>query len=237
MYCENCGKKIADDSKFCSECGKNASGGGAFSSSAQVQTKRGLWRHWWFRAIVYIICIILVLPTVSLVIVYFAGVAPYTYTHPVLGFTFNYPKTLSITTSSGTECPTKPCAILLMDPSYTDYASNWIFVIPISQMKVINTVKEAIASFNEDVEDGWATTKMINDIKMYSYTNEPDGKNKGLISIYQMLGLDSSKQQSIYAYITDDSIVIIGFRKPPEGAPTDYKDYLHIKSWEIPAKK
>lgn len=235
MYCTNCGKKIPDDSKFCVECGKSTLEE-SVSPSVTEQAKGKPRRRRWLKITIWVVCLMVFLPAISFVLIgYFVPPAPYTYTHPALGFTFDYPKTLNASTTpinDPKKCPTEPCVILLQDLSYTDYASNWIFVVPIPQA----AKKEAIADLDKDVKDGWATTTMINDIKMYSYTNEPAGKNKSFISACQAFGLDPAKQQSAYVYIADNSIIAIGFRKPPEGAPVGYKDYLNIKSWKMPAK-
>lgn len=156
------------------------------------------------------------------------------YSHPTVGFAFNYPKTLNLETPAlpeGSSCPTEPCLIVLKNPSYNNEAVNWIFAIPISFMG--GDKAQLQAGLDQDVSDGIATAETINNIKMNKYVNDPNKPVETILAFYQMLGLDSSKEQFMYMFIAGDSDIIIGFRVPPTGAPASYKDYLSIKSLKI----
>lgn len=156
------------------------------------------------------------------------------YSHPTIGFTFNYPKALNLEAPAlpeGTSCPTEPCFIVLKNPSHNNEAVNWIFAIPISFMG--GDKAQLQAGLDQDVSDGIATAETINNIKMNKYVNDPNKPVETILAFYQMLGLDSSKEQSMYMFIAGDSDIIIGFRVPPTGAPANYKDYLSIQSLKI----
>lgn len=221
MYCTNCGKKIPDDSKFCPECGGNA------SETPIAQKKKKI--RW-----PLLIPLLVVILGIWVAVFYFYVVIPKNtavYTHPILGFTFDYPKTLSVATSTqaGAQCPNEPCFIALKNPSYNNEAVNWILVIPVALMG--GDKAKLQTSLDEDVSKGLATTITVNGIKMNKYVNDPNNPSKEATAIYGSMGLDPSKEQSMYEFLTDDSAAMVGFRTPPTGAPADYDDYLNIQSW------
>jgi hypothetical protein len=155
------------------------------------------------------------------------------YSHPTIGFIFNYPQALNLETPTlpdSSDCPTEPCFIVLKNPSYNNEAVNWIFAIPISLMG--GDKAKLQESFDQDVSGGLATAETINGIKMNKYVNDPSKPVELLLAFYQALGIDSSGEQSMYLFIAGDSGIMVGFRAPPTGAPANYKDYLNIRSWK-----
>jgi len=156
------------------------------------------------------------------------------YSHPVIGFAFNYPQALNLETPAlpeGSNCPTEPCFIILKNPSYNNESVNWIFAIPISYMGGDKATLQE--SLDQDVTSGFATAETINGIKMNKYVNDPNKPVETLLAFYKTLGLDSSKEQSMYMFIAGDSGIMVGFRVSPAGAPANYKDYLNIQSLKV----
>lgn len=220
MYCANCGKKIPDDSGFCPECGGNA------SETLTVGKKRKIR---WPLLITGLVVLFGLVPALIFYLAFPKNIA--TYTHPVIGFTFNYPKTLTVATSTqaAAQCPNKPCFIALNDPSYNNEAVNWILVVPVASMG--GDKAKLQAALDEDISKGVATAVTVKDIKMAKYINDPNNPSEEAIAIYESMGLDPSKEVSMYQFLTDDSAAMVGFRTLPTGAPADYDDYLDIWSW------
>ncbi len=227
MYCENCGKKVPSDSKFCPDCGGNVSEASSSEKEKKPQGSRARKIATWAG---YCLVFLLIAGGVAY---YFIGVSKIAvYTHPTLGFTLAYSKTLNVETPAitGYQCLTEPCLILLKNPSYNNDSVNWIFIIPISFMGGDRAKLQAES--DKDVSDGAATAITVNDIKMNKYVNDPNKPVETILSLYKMLSLDPSKEESVYTFLTNESGIMVGFRTPPTGAPGDYKDYLNIQSWK-----
>lgn len=221
MYCANCGKKIPDDSKSCPGCGGNA-------SEKPISGKKRK-----IRWPILIIGLVIIFGLVPAVIYYFAVLQNIAiYTHPLVGFTFAYSKDLTLETPTlpaGSNCPAEPCLIVLKDPAYDNEGVNWIFIIPIAYMGGDKAKLQTL--LDEDIAKGWATAVTVNGIKMAKYVNDPANPIEEIIALYEMMGLDPSREQSVYEFLADDSAITVGFRMPPTGAPAGYDLYLDISSW------
>ncbi len=222
MYCANCGKKVPDDAKFCPECGGNA------SETPTAPKKRKIR---WPLLIAGLVLLFGALITGA--ISYFKTSSNIAiYIHPTADFAFAYPKNLNVETPTlpaDAGCTAEPCSIIFKDPAYNNESVNWIFIIPVASMGGDKVKLQAV--LDEDVSKGLATSITVNGIKMNKYVNDPDNPSKEATTIYKSMGLDPSKEQSVYEFLTDDSAVMVGFRTPPTGAPANYDDFLDINSW------
>ncbi len=221
MYCANCGQKIPDDSKFCPVFGGNA-------SETPISGKKRK-----IRWPILIAGIVIIFGTLLTIFIFYGATTENTavYIHPVVGFAFAYPKNLNVETPTLTsfECAAEPCFIVLKDPAYNNESVNWIFIIPVASMGGDKVKLQAV--LDEDVSKGLATSITVNGIKMTKYVNDPDNPSKEATAIYSSMGLDPSREQSVYEFLTDDSAVMVGFRTPPSGAPAGYDAFLNIDSW------
>ncbi|MCX6813677.1 MAG: zinc-ribbon domain-containing protein [Candidatus Azambacteria bacterium] len=230
MFCEKCGTKVPESSKFCPKCGGNV----AEKSSSEKEKKPR--RH---RTLIYIAVIFGILIIVPLIF-YFIGVSNFrnkeVYKHPAIGFSIMYPKSLNLETvapPAGSTCSKDPCIMIFKNPSYKNESVNWIFVLAAADVTK-EFVTGAAKSFTEDVANGEAVTVTIRGKTLYKYINDSVKPSKSLNEFYKTFGFDSSREQSMYTLISGDSIILIGFRKPPSEAPSDYSDYLNIQTLSIP---
>lgn len=236
MYCANCGKKIPDDSKFCPECGDNIPETNNTSAPKKEKPKRS--RAYKIANVVGFVIIALVILGV---IFYIATTSKSrnleVYKHPAMGFSVMYPKTLTIEVPnlpSGSKCSKDPCLVVFKDPLYGNEAVNWIFVLPAADLGGQEFITGVTTGFQEDVKKGDAVTVTIKGKALYKYVNDSAKPSESLDDFYATFGFDSSREQSMYSFISDDAVVLIGFRTPPSGAPSDYSDYLNIKFLLIP---
>jgi len=230
MYCANCGTKVPENSKFCPKCGGNA----VDKSSSEKSEKEKKPRR--RRTLIYIAVVFGVLIIVPLIIFYFVGVSNFKsqYKHPILGFTFDYPKTLNVETPKPTDykCPNEPCFVVLKNPSYNNEVVNWVAISSVSSMAKNKT--DLQAGLDGDVSKGLATAMTVNGIKMNKYINNPDKPTNVFLTIGKMLGLDPSQEKFMYIFIMGDSGLMVAFKTPPTEAPADYNLYLDIQSWKNP---
>lgn len=227
MYCADCGKRIPEGSKFCPKCGGNASG----TPSSEKENKPR--RH---RTLICIAAIFGILIIVSLVS-FFTGISNFKsqYKHPILGFTFDYPKALTLETPTlpGPKCPHEPCFITLKNPSYDNEVVNWIAISPVTSMGKNKT--DLQAGLDDDASKGLATSLTVDGIKMNKYINNPDKPTNVFLTIGKMTGLDPSQEKIMYIFVIGNSGFMMAFKTPPSGAPADYNLYLNIQSWKNPA--
>lgn len=225
MFCAKCGIKVSGSSKFCQKCGGNV----AEKSSPEKEKKL---RH---RVPVYAMVIFGIL-IILFLIFYFAGISNFNaqYKHPILGFTFDYPKTLILETPPTPDypCPNNPCFIVLKNPSYHNEVVNWIMISTVSSMGKDKTDMQA--NLDKDVSRGWATALTVNGIKMNEYINDPKKPTNSFITIGKMVGLDPSQEKSMYTFFIGNTGAMVFFKTPPTGAPADYNTYLDIQSWKNP---
>lgn len=222
MFCANCGEKIPDDSKFCTECGGNTSE----TPTAEKKKKRKI------RWPLLISGLVIIFGTLLAVFYFAIPKNTAIYTHPVIGFSFNYPKNLNVATSTlpaEAGCSTEPCLIVLKDPAYNNESVNWILVMSVASMG--GDKAKLQTALDDDISKGVATAVTVDGIKMAKYVNNPDNPSEEATAIYKSMGLDPSREQSMYEFLTDDSAAMVGFRTPPAGAPADYDDFLNIWSW------
>ena len=81
--------------------------------------------------------------------------------------------------------------------------------------------------------NGEATIVTIGGKKINKYVAEPSPPPSAL-KLYQSFGFEVSRQRTLYVFTSGDAVVIIGFQKPPPGAPANYNDYLDIQSLKVP---
>jgi predicted nucleic acid-binding Zn ribbon protein len=229
MFCAKCGIKVPEDSKFCPKCGGNV----AEKSSSEKEKKPRR------RVLIYLAVFLGILIIVPLIL-YFVGASVArnlaTYNHPVIGFSIVYPKNLTLQTfapPAGSTCSKDPCIIIFKNPSYKNESVNWIFVLAAADVTK-EFINGATKGFQEDVANGEAVTVTIGGKTLYKYVNDSAKPSKSLNEFYQTFGFDSSREQSMYTLISGDSIILIGFRKSPSGAPSDYSDYLNINTLRFP---
>ncbi len=230
MFCAKCGKKVSENSKFCPKCGGNVT---EAPSAGKEKKPRG---HKTLIYIAAIFCIVVIAPLV----LYFLGISAarnlVIYTHPVIGFSVVYPKNLNLETPSvpaGSKCSKNPCIIIFKNPSYKNESVNWIFILTAADVTQA-FVTGAVKGFQKDADNGEAVKVTIRGKTLYKYVNDPAKPSESLNVFYKTFGFVSSLEQSMYTLISGDSIILIGSRKPPPGAPSDYSDYLNIDTLVMP---
>ncbi len=228
MYCAKCGAKVPEDSKFCPKCGGNVLEERAPSSEKEKKPRR-------HRTLIYIAVIFGVLIIVPLIF-YSIGASNFKsqYKHPILGFTFDYPKTLTIETPTpaSSECPNEPCFIVLKNPPYNNEVVNWIAISPVTSVGKNKTDPQS--GLDDDVSKGLATAITVGGVKMNKYINNPDKPTDVFLTIGKMTGIDPSQEKFMYIFIMGNSGVMVAFKTPPTGASADYNLYLDIQSWKNP---
>lgn len=231
MFCAKCGTKVPENSKFCPKCGGNVTGATAAKEKPQ---------HSRAYKIANIVGFVLFGLLIVGGIVYIASTSKFrnleTYKHPAMGFSIMYPKNLKMEVPnlpSGSKCSKNPCLIVFKDPSYGNVAVNWIFILPEADIGK-GFIAGSTKGFQEDVKNGDAATVTIKGKTLYKYVNDPAKPSKSLNDFYETFGFDSSREQSLYAFIFSDTLLLIGFRMPPPDAPSDYKDYFDIDTLVIP---
>ena len=262
MYCANCGKQVPSISKFCPECGARiitantasdaqppapqaVNSQAAVPQTATQQTptpkkEKPRRRHGCLRIGGIIAGSVLGALIVLALIGYLVLPKEGKYTHPTLGFSFNYMSSLSVeipdTSGSNRENPAgNPWFILLKNPSYQNQTVNWIVTYAVAATGM--TEDQFMTELNNDVTSGAASVLTVNGIKMFKYVNDLSNPSQTLASFYKATGMDASKEQSAYIFIQNGSFFIVGFRNPPTGAPSNYSDYLVINSWNIQTSK
>lgn len=237
MYCAKCGTKVPPESKFCPECGESTTDVD-ITPEEKKETKRKPGSVF-FKIAGWIGCLLVIYFIISIGYFLTKTQKPLVYTHPTIGFSFGYPRFLNLETPTfqgKDKCPSSPCYIVLRDPVHQNAIVNWIFVMPISFTG--STKDKFEADFDVDVQKGYASQTTINNIRVLKYMNDP--KNDAIQSLYKImsstgLDIDLPQEDFVYSFISDDSAMLIGFRKPPAGAPAGYKYYLDIQSWKNPA--
>ena len=158
------------------------------------------------------------------------------YTHPLLKFSLAYPEALEAgipAMPSGFKCLKNPCLITFKNPSYGNETVNWIWVMADADLGDGFTDK-ALQGFQEDIAKGLCASTTISGKTVYSAVYDHAKPQKDLTEFYKMMGLDPAKEKSMYTFAAGKSMVLIGFRMPPTGAPSDYNDYLDINSLTTP---
>ena len=154
----------------------------------------------------------------------------YRYTHPLAGFSIDYPQTLKVVAAveAGSKCAEITCFLVFKNPAYGEEGVNYIFVLLLADLKLTPETSEA--SLKKDVTEGKATPVKIGNRTIYKYS----ATSETALGLYKSFGIDPSREQFIYVVNAGDRAVIIGFRNPPPGAPASYSDYLDIQSLVIP---
>ncbi len=234
MFCTKCGEKIPDLSKFCTKCGKKIKAEADAKNGGKPRRFRALKITGLF-AVVF--AVLVAIPLIGYLV---ARVQVETYKHPSAGFSVVYPKSLKVEIPPlppSSTCKTAiPCFVVFKNPSYGDYAVNWIVVLSATDagMKKEKFVNEGTKAFQVDVDRGEATVLTFGDKKVYKYENDPAKPSQTMAEIAKSFSLVPSSVKTLYAFFSGDSAVMIFFQAPPPGAPADYGSYLNIKSLIAP---
>lgn len=234
MNCPHCGNKIPTNSNFCTECGRK------LSESEKSNTKTS--RHLVLKILGIIAGIFIVFMIIGMISYIFQASDTTIYKHPTIGFSIPQPKSLNIETPAlalpkGAKCEkAAPCFVVFKNPAYDNYITNWFIALSSADMGAKPDVFLAGAAkgFQEDLNTGAATTMTISGKTVYKYENNPNQPNNSLATFSKMMGFDPALEKTMYAFISGENVVVIFFRKPPSGAPSNYKDYLNISSLIIP---
>jgi hypothetical protein len=234
MFCTKCGEKIPMLSKFCTKCGKKIKDEDGSKNGGKPRRFRALKILGLFAAV---FAVLIAIPFTAYLIM---RSQVETYKHPAVGFSVTYPKFLKVeipTLPAEAACKAAaPCYLLFKNPSYNDYVANWVFVVSAAD---VGATKEDFINGMEkgtqvDIDNGEATLLTLGDKKVYKYVNDPSKPSSSVNDFYTMLQFDPSLEQSVYVFMTGDSFVLVGFRKPPPGASSEYSGYLNIKSLIAP---
>lgn len=236
MFCTNCGKRLSTDLKFCPKCGGKISD----KKPSDPNNASGPPRHRGVKILLIFVAIFAILIIVPAIAYIFSAASLQIYKHPTVGFSINHPRYLTLETPAlpaNAKCKAAaPCLVAFKDPNFDNYIVNQIIALSATDAGV---KKEAFLSgatggFQADADTGLATVIAVGNKKIYKYENNSAQAANTIAIFSKLIDSDPASEQTMYAFTSGDSIVIILVRKPPAGAPTDYNGYLNINSLIIP---
>lgn len=233
MFCSNCGKNIPSaqaNSKFCFNCGAKLT-----PEKVSEENNNNKPRHSRALKIIIIFLIFFLILIILPFIAYINSFSkPETYTHPTVGFSFTYPKTLNLETPElpkGAKCKTAaPCLVVFKNPSYDNYVVNWLIVVSAADLGIAKEkfIEGAEKGFKEDLKNKVTTVETIGNKTVYKYTDETELSANTIKILAKQFGFNDS--QTMRAFITGDATVMIFTQKPPSQASSDYNGYINISS-------